>query len=361
MEAVSVLNLNPEDEVNYAFLKTIQNKFQTTDFMCEYEEALYQKMLRRFNDRVKDFDPAQLISPIKTYKKEDINPDFFKKIICQSVVEPFIVKGFLNDAAAMKQWSFDFFQKEYADAIVAYGMRYDDGKIEDGLMGKMNEVFDLMRTAKGKVVYINNTAQIFKDYPALLKDINHEHLKQYYHPIAVNMILQLFMGGPKTGVGLHCANEFNSFLMIQGKKRWTFISSEYSYALRAKISINALNAVTEIDDHTRDFDYYEKHFPLYNRVPKLIADIEPGDMLVFSPWWWHAVDNITDTSIAVATRWTAIKHNKFPRGNIIYQNIQRSNPLFQAYSKMFMNAVVSGELIDDTLLAREYFGKTTKE
>lgn len=355
---LTLLKLSPEEEVQYAFLKTIQNKLLSVDFMRAYEDQLYQKKLTQFNQKAKNFHPEEYIFSIKTFSKEVMDPEHFKTLICRDYVEPFVVKGFLDDTPALKKWSVKFFRDNYPDANVAYGRRDSTGIETDGLFGKMGDLCRRIQSPKDETIYINNTAQIFKDYPELLHDLGHERLKALYDPIAVNVILQLFMGGPKTGVDLHCANEFNSFLMVQGKKRWTFISYDYSYALRGVLSVNALNAVCEIQDHKKDFDYYEQNFPLYNRIPKLVVDIEPGDMLVFSPWWWHAIENTTEYSIAVATRWTAIKRDCFPRGNIIYQNIQKANPLYQKYSKLFMDTVVSGELIGDKELYRETFGKT---
>lgn len=358
---LALLRLDLDDEVNYALVKTVQNKFSSVDFMQSFEDKLYQKMLDRFNQQARNFSPEQFVFPIKTISKDSVNPDSFKELICNDTVEPFIVKGFLSDTEACKKWSVPYFQKHYPDAMVAYGQRDRDGVETDGLFGKMAELCERIENPKDETVYINNTAQLFKDYPELLKDIDHERLKVLYSPVAVNMILQLFMGGPKTGVKLHCANEFNSFLMINGKKRWTFIAPEYTYALRGVVSMNALNAVCEIENHMHDFDYYEQQFPMYNRIPKLVAEIEPGDMLVFSPWWWHAIENTTDRSIAVATRWTAIKRDCFPRGNVIYSNIQKANQDYQAYSKIFIDAVVKGELIGDKELYRDTFGKSKKE
>lgn len=355
---LSLLKVDREDEVNYAFLKTVQNKYMCTDFMREFEEYLYQKMLKRFNENCKNFKFDDFCLPIKTYHYQEINGSILRDLVCQNDVPPFIVKGFAQDSNAVRKWNLEYFAKHYADAEVAYAIMYRDKARKDGLYGKLNEVIRLMKQAKDETVYIHNTSQIFKDFRDLLNDIQYSTLQEFYKPIAVNAIVQLFMGVRKSVTDLHCANEFNSFLMIQGKKKWTFASYEYSYALRGNLNVNAFNAITEIDDYTRDFEYFEKKYPMYNRIPKLVGEIEPGDMLVFSPWWWHGVENTTDTTIGVATRWTAKKRDLFPRGNIIYQNIQKSNELFKKFSKEFLSAVVKGELIGDKVQLREYFGKT---
>lgn len=47
----------------------------------------------------------------------------------------------------------------------------------------------------------------------------------------------------------------------------------------------------------------EKYFPLYKFAPKMVATLEPGDVLFNPPWQWHMIENLEDESIGVATRW----------------------------------------------------------
>ncbi len=349
-----LLKLTPQEEVEYTFIKTLQNQLKNSELMQELEKELYQKKWRLFQEKYPNFNSGHHNQPLTGY--ENLTPQAFKSMIHCEYLQPFVIKKFISHSFAVKNWSLDYFKKKYSAEKVSYRITQEK-HFEEGLFGALGDILTLMQTTKEASIYINNTAEIFKNHPHLLNDIDYEKIKSYYHPSAVNAIIQLFLGGKNSGTELHCANEFNSFLMIEGRKRWTFIDPCYSYALGAKLSINALNAVTEIDSHTQPAHYYEEKHPLYNRIPRFSVDLEPGDMLVFPPWWWHGVQNLTDSTVAVATRWTPIGRTQFPRGNIIFQNIQRSNPLFQEYSKKFIQAVSQKELLGDVELSRQYFGQ----
>lgn len=331
------------------------------DFMQSFENKLYTKMLEKHHAQAKNYKPEDNIFPLCSIDASELNAETFKQMICQDVMQPVIVKGFFNDAKAIKEWNIEALRDRYPDTEVSYCVTYPDGSLVDAEHGPLKEVAERILNPSNENVYIHNTAEIFKQHRELLDELNYKKLKIYYNPIAVNAIIQLFMGGPKTGVMLHCANEFNSFIMVEGQKEWTFIPPDFSYALNAILNINMQNAVTPIENHKQDFKYFEEHFPLYNRIPKYVGNIEAGDMLVFAPWWWHAVSNTTDTSIAVATRWTTLKRNTFPRGNIIFQNIQRSNKEFQEYSKIFIKNILNKDIIGDKEIQRNTLGKYKRE
>ena len=68
--------------------------------------------------------------------------------------------------------------------------------------------------------------------------------------------------------------------------------------------------------HRANKRFLAHEYPLYNAIPKLKIILEPGDLLINPPWWWHAINNKTDVTISVATRWA------------ITQNYHRQNPTF---------------------------------
>jgi hypothetical protein len=49
--------------------------------------------------------------------------------------------------------------------------------------------------------------------------------------------------------------------------------------------------------------YNKEAFPLFEYCPVYHATVGPGDVLFNPPWWWHAIKNVTPTSVGVATRW----------------------------------------------------------
>lgn len=354
---IDLLQLSPADQVNTALMYTLRNQFQCVDFMKGYETELLAKMLANYQQHAIDYHPSDYLFELDCYQPDEIDEKRFKQMICESTVFPFVIRGFAKATNAVKKWTIDYLAKHYADAQVAYLVEYADGRFADALFGRLEDVAASMKPGNPDKVYVHNTSQIFKDYGQLLEDLQYDRLCEYYKPIAVNAIVQLFMGGSKTGVRMHCANEFNSFLMIYGEKHWTFIPPDFTYALKPTLSSNGLNALCSIIDHHQSFEAFEKSNPLYNRLPKYTVTLQPGDMLVFSPWWWHAVSNTSPTSIAIASRWTTIKPDTFPRGNITLSNIQKSNPFFKQYSKTYIASVLKDELIGDKALLRDTFGR----
>ena len=50
-------------------------------------------------------------------------------------------------------------------------------------------------------------------------------------------------------------------------------------------------------------DYDREFFPAFAHCPIFEVTLEPGDLLLNPPWWWHAVRNVSETTVGVASRW----------------------------------------------------------
>eukprot|EP00049_Salpingoeca_infusionum_P007823 m.126602 g.126602 ORF g.126602 m.126602 type:complete len:556 (-) comp13838_c0_seq1:239-1906(-) len=150
---------------------------------------------------------------------------------------------------------------------------------------------------------------------------------------------QIFMQGKTDGNGLsfHCANQFNFFLMIQGAKRWHFVDPRWSYLMYPVwMPSNAFWMSQVLHGHTYDGKHLNDRndqsptkvtapksgdgvqrrgdttpfasaadFPLYKYCPRIVADVQEGDVLLNPPCWWHSIQNLTDTTVASATRWSS--------------------------------------------------------
>lgn len=347
------LTLNPEEEINWAFAKMMQNQFQNWDFMRNFEEELYQQKLDEFNKNHKSFDPQTLISDIPTFHAQDIDKIAFQKLVTQDVFTPFIIKNFLKQTIAYKNWSANYLADIAGDTQISYSVINADNETQQMTHSNLKEALAI---GNGSTCYIHNTSQVFKEHPRLLNELNFERLKDFFNPLAICAVPHLFLGHTRQGIPIpmHAANDLNAFMMIDGRKRWTLIDPKYSYALRSQLMNSTLNAITEIKHDPRDFDYFENHHPLFNRIPKLTSTLEAGDLLVLGSWWWHMIENLTPQTIAVASRWTPRKRNTFSRGNIAFHDIQRSNKYFQEYSKHYMQAILKGEIVGDDVVNEQF-------
>ena len=77
----------------------------------------------------------------------------------------------------------------------------------------------------------------------------------------------------------------------------------------------------------------ERYKPLWRIVPRYSAVLERGDVLLNSPWWWHCIENLSDSSVAVATRWADSKtFNPITGlgadGNRLFTAMQLFSPIF---------------------------------
>ena len=340
----SLLELQPHEEVEYAFIKTIQNKRNDMMALHEQEQQLQQRLLQRFNDQHRDYAPQDLILKFPRYQPDELSPEKFQALIGDNVFTPFIISGFLNDTVAVREWSLDYLMTTCPDVNVSYSITDANKRSSDIKFDTIKNTLAVMKSLpKDNFAYIHNTSQLFKEHPELHDDLNLDKLKSLYAPIAKCIVTHLFLSNSPSHIPMHAANEVNSFLMISGKKEWTLIDPRYSCAMNGVLINNARNAYIGDDE-----------LGLYDLIPKYIDTVEAGDMLVFGPWWWHTVTNITPLTIAVATRWSAVKHGVFTRGNSTYQNIQHSNKDFQKLAADVIESLIDDDIVGDDILHDQY-------
>jgi hypothetical protein len=116
---------------------------------------------------------------------------------------------------------------------------------------------------------------------------------------------QAFIGLKGTGTPFHNASNYNFFYMCDGSKRWWFVDP-YDFYLLYPIYIYGKAAglfgilFPEDSEHP---DNNLNQWPLFKYCPVFTADLQPGDVLFNPPWWAHSIKNITEKTVAVASRW----------------------------------------------------------
>ncbi len=116
---------------------------------------------------------------------------------------------------------------------------------------------------------------------------------------------ELFLGkSKKTGTGFHCANGNNLFFMLRGQKKWTFVHPDYTWLMYPVLNDPMRYILSEIVPEVSCLpEVMDKIYPLWKYCPKSTIVLEPGDILLSPSWYWHTVENITDITVGVATRW----------------------------------------------------------
>lgn len=247
--------------------------------------------------------------PEYDWKNHPDPEEFYQRYIKSPM--PCVLRGFGQQIEATKHWSFDYILEKCGDVDV----RLFRGTHE--WTGKLREIRD-------PEVYCQNEDTPFRACPELADDLGIPLLAPYIKKR--NTFNQMFIGQKGTGSPYHCASVWNFFLMVEGSKKWTFVDPELTWMMYPEINagiIAFVSLLTRLD--TANLDRYE----LYQRCPRYWTTLEPGDVLLNPPWWWHTIDNLTPTSIGVATRWDAFRSDdSFYQLNRALSIIGMINPYF---------------------------------
>lgn len=200
---------------------------------------------------------------------------------------PVVLRGFSTESGAVREFSFERILERFGEEQVLLTTRE-----KDGFEGQLKQVRD-------PKIYCHNSEFLFIRYPELKDSLGMERLVPYSDG-KKEAYSQLFIGRKGTGTPLHCAAVWNWFHMLDGVKRWYFIDPVYSLFL---YPVNRMGQVAATSHCSYPDRYNKDAYPLFEYCPYYSVELQPGDVLLNPPWWWHAIDNITEESVAVASRW----------------------------------------------------------
>jgi hypothetical protein len=91
---------------------------------------------------------------------------------------------------------------------------------------------------------------------------------------------------------------------VYGRKRWRFVNPRHTPFMYPVVRKDFFYSASAVDARMTTQERLSAGYPLYDRIPVYEAVLEPGDVLYSPQWWWHTVDNLSD-SIGVAMRFRA--------------------------------------------------------
>jgi hypothetical protein len=186
----------------------------------------------------------------------------------------------------------------------------------------MGEAID--RMLAGQRTYINNFNGVFAAHPELIDQLNPQTILRYTTVLKrAPTGLHLFIGGKRTGSSLHCAMSGNFFCMIHGEKKWTLVDPRFTPYMYPTLHQEGIYAVSAIDALKPLDQLDDEGYRLWRRVPKYVVHLKEGDVYFNPQWWWHMVENQTDTSIGLAFR---VAPAKLFSGNPIFEALALSSP-----------------------------------
>lgn len=283
-------------------------------------------------------EPARPIPTVAADALADADFTEFIKSPC-----PVILKGAALETQAVREWNPEFFGEHYRSFPCVLATETDWS-----IPGTLGDAVDDILEGKPESRYAHNIANIFNEHPDLEAQLELGRILPHLGP-GRHLGTHLFIGGSKTGTAFHCANNLNVFFNIYGQKDWFFVHPKHAFWMYGILQEHGGAAESKVD-HNRPGSEQTSKFPLFEQVPVYTARLSPGDVLINPPWWWHAINNVTTSTIACAVRW----HPQVIRdANPVYSLAQRLLPHSREVMKVLRDpkARITDELYRDRFQA----------
>lgn len=209
---------------------------------------------------------------------------------------PIVVRGALRGMPCLETWGDrDWWLDRFGEAEV----------LSSSAAGSC--MLPLREALAREEVYVAGAASIFKNHPELIEMVENDLTRSLTpkEPNDTPEFYQLFLGRSRQGTTIHSALTINLFRQIAGRKRWYFIPPDQTRFMRAKVYANGYAATSLTIQPHGD----ESGSPWFSRLKRYTVTLEPGDLMINPPWWWHGVENLADEGLVVGvpTRYVAGK------------------------------------------------------
>jgi hypothetical protein len=217
-----------------------------------------------------------------------------ERAVAMYTKHPLVIRGALAGSQSVKSWSDpDWWKNSYSDARVLCTSPKSTGGYT------VKEFFDA-----NHFLYVQGATSLFERHPEL-KDMVESDITRRIAPGEAGkapLFYQLFMGWKNQGSTVHCAIGQNVFRQIAGRKRWYFFAPSETPYVYPKLYDNGFSATSKTVQHHARGTGTE----WFGKLKRYCTVLEPGDVLIVPPWWWHAVENeagADELVIGVATRY----------------------------------------------------------
>jgi hypothetical protein len=326
------------------------------EYMKEFNHICYYRQITGDN-KYKMEEMKQLVAKLELYcinnlEKQTPKPlvvlypfskkeDYEKMQFFIQNKYPFVIRG--------GNWNTNKNNTNIKSIIEKYGettVMFDQNN--ETFTGKLKEIYN-------HKAYLSNSTSFMKKHPEIVNKEDISKLKEMsgLDPTISQLFLSLV---PNNGTPMHSAFSHNFFFMIEGRKKWSFwhpdyLSLVYPYFPKNGIYFGSYSGIRDTSDPN-----ISKQYRLLQYAPSYEIILEEGDVLFNPGPWWHAIKNITDVTLAVATRWTY--KDIFPSPNQL-QYCQIENPeLYRIIKKIYkhtgsfvfdVDENYSGEIKEDSI------------
>lgn len=209
-------------------------------------------------------------------------------------------KGLAKSWPAYKKWNLQYFKETYGDKEVMINTTkgiVDPNAPQEAESILLKDYINELEQGSRKYLKLSGLAQNEK---SIQEDLDLNWLKRLKSKFSFGETFFMFIGGKETVTPMH--NEFPTtvYIQIHGVKRWIIYPPEDRIYL---------DAITErrpyfFSKFIPDAENKQHQLGLFARKYEIL--MEPGDVLIVPPFYWHYVENKTD-SIGVAYKFANIK------------------------------------------------------
>lgn len=255
------------------------------------ENAIHQRMIKTVTQETGGIYEVPCIYP------EDFDKFDLKKVASSNF--PIVVKGILKEFYAINNWSLDYLEHNYADAVVPCLEHKDDEKKYDTPHYQIHTTTQLTLAEIVKSIRTGvrrhgvGCSSIFGSHPKIHEEVKLKEIEEIFGCRVFRS--ELFLAGSQSTTYFHCAAGGNMFCQLHGEKKWVFVAPWHSPWMYANIGHSYSGAYIASPVITKKQEEEPGYYPLYNYVPKYVVRVSPGDVLFTPPWWWHEVTNLSES------------------------------------------------------------------
>lgn len=273
-----------------AFLEAHPDRKET---MAPWVETFELEVRERLWDELSAVETPLPEREVPRLRLSELRPEGLAMYLRKPV--PLVLAGAAFESTAVRTWTPELFGDRYGYQECT--LVRDQGSLQE--RGTLADVASAIRSKTFDGWYAHNIANIFHDHPDLIHQLDIKTLGEQIG--APHFLTQLFFGGPGTQTGYHCADHLNIFVNVYGEKEWVLAHPRYTPLFYAEVERSGIYVHSPVDFMLSPAEQAER-YPLYQFVPRFTCTLQPGDILLNPPWWWHAVRNLADATIGVATR-----------------------------------------------------------
>lgn len=213
------LYLDKEDMVNFHFMAHQRNLLKAPDFMEAFEEDLLRRKLEELKTNCPFFDELDYnksFIPMPSYDASEMTTERFQELLKDRNAPPILIRGLTRDSEAVQNWTHEYLMNHFGKVSIQALQFAEDGSYQAagdagaGLLSLSDVIRAQLSGKKQQSYYVNNSSQIFIDYPELLEVVGGRKVLDLFRNHSVNSFSQLFVGNVRTwGTNWHQGNDLS--------------------------------------------------------------------------------------------------------------------------------------------------------